>query len=84
MKYEIVMHDQFINAEVVIIETAIKELKKGDFFTKKAMANPRDNQVWIKGNYCRDIKKYECVCYDDINRFTYIPGNKLIYTNFIF
>lgn len=78
MKKEIQLNDE------IIIETTVKELRKGDFFTKKPVTNPKDNQVWIKGNYCRDIKKYECQNFDDMNKYCYLPGDKIIYTDFIF
>lgn len=62
----------------------VKELKKGDYFTKKDIANPKDNQVWIRGPYNRESGKYECMCFDDVNRITYIAGNKPAYVDFTF
>ena len=38
----------------------IKDLKKGAFFTKKPVDNPKESQVWIRGEYDRSEKKYEC------------------------
>ena len=35
----------------------VKDLKQGDFFTKKAIADPKDSQVWIRGAYDRSQKK---------------------------
>ena len=78
MKIEIELNGEIIR------ETSIKELKKGEFFTKKPIASPKDCQVWIKGDYCRDIKKYECISWNDINRVTYIAGNKPAYVDFTF
>ena len=62
----------------------IKELKRGEWFTKKDIAYPTSKQVWIRGDYIRELKKYECISYDDMNRFTYIAGNKPAYVDFIF
>lgn len=62
----------------------LKELKRGDFFTKKPIAEPKDNQVWIRGEYDRAEKRYECVCFDDANRFCYIKGDKEVFTDFTF
>lgn len=62
----------------------LKELKKGEVFTKKHITEPKDNQVWIKGDYDRTIKKYECYRWSDVNCFIYVDGNKEIYTEFIF
>lgn len=62
----------------------IKELKKGEFFTKKAIEYPTENQVFIRGNYDRTSKKYEIVRFSDCNDIQYIKGNKEIFTDFIF
>lgn len=37
----------------------LKELKKGDFFTKKAISDPSESQVWVRGDYDRSAKKYD-------------------------
>ena len=62
----------------------IKDLKKGDFFTKKQIEDPSEDQVWIRGDYDRTEKKYECVCFGDANRCCYVDGNKEVFTDFIF
>ena len=62
----------------------VKELKKGEFFTKKQIENPAENQVFIRGNYCRELKKYEIIRFSDCNDIQYVKGNKEIFTDFIF
>lgn len=62
----------------------IKDLKKGDFFTKKAVEYPTERQVFIRGEYDRSTKKYECARFDDINRVCYLDGKKEVYTDFTF
>lgn len=62
----------------------IKELKKGDFFTKKPIKCPNEKQVFIRGEYDRELKKYECIRFDDINNVQYLKGDKEIFTDFIF
>ena len=62
----------------------IKELKKGDFFTKKSISDPSGSQVWIRGEYDRTERKYECVNFDDANRFCYLKGDKEVFTDFVF
>lgn len=62
----------------------IKELKQGEFFTKKPIEEPKDNQVWVRGEYIRSEKRYECYNWADINRFCYIKGDKEVYTGFTF
>lgn len=62
----------------------IKDLKKGAFFTKKAIDEPRDSQVWIRGDYDRSAKKYECQRFDDVGTFCYLPGGREVFTDFTF
>lgn len=62
----------------------VKELKKGDFFTKKPVENPRENQVWIRGDYDRSARRYECQSFDDACRFCYLRGDREVFTEFVF
>ena len=62
----------------------IKDLKKGTFFTKKAIDEPKESQVWIRGDYDRSSKKYECQRFDDVGTFCYLPGDREVFTDFTF
>lgn len=62
----------------------IKDLKKGAFFTKKPVDNPKESQVWIRGEYDRSEKKYECTRFDDISCSCFLPGSKEVFTDFTF
>lgn len=62
----------------------IKQLKKGEFFTKKSIEYPTEKQVWIRGEYDRELKKFECTAFDDCNKTCYMSGSKEIFTDFIF
>lgn len=62
----------------------LKDLKKGDFFTKKPLEYPTEKQVFIRGDYDRSDKKYSCYKFDDINNEQFLKGDKLVYTDFIF
>lgn len=62
----------------------IREIKKGEFFTRKPLENPSESQVWIRGEYDRAQKKYECVRFDDANRFSYLKGETQVYTDLVF
>lgn len=62
----------------------LKELKKGDYFTKKSIENPTESQVWIRGDYDRSLKKYECSNFADVNKTCFIKGDREIYTDFTF
>lgn len=62
----------------------LKDLKKGTYFTLKAIDNPTEKQVYIKGEYDRSEKKYCCGRFDDISYSKYISGDKAVYTDFTF
>ena len=66
------------------VAETLKQLNKGEYFTKKEIAYPKDSQVWIKGEYNHSLKKYECTRFSDMNDIQYISGDKIIYTDFIF
>lgn len=63
----------------------LKELKKGDFFTLKNIAYPKEGQVYIKDEYDRSTKTYICYAFKDKNIFIRcIKGDKEIFTDFTF
>ena len=62
----------------------VKELKKGEFFTKKPIENPTERQVFIRGEYDRTQKKYECTRFDDVSACCYLKAGTEVYTDFTF
>lgn len=62
----------------------IKDLKIGEYFTLKPIENPKENQVYIRGEYDRTEKKYECGRFDDISYTRYLSGKTEVYTDFTF
>lgn len=62
----------------------VKELKKETWFTRKQIAYPKESQVYIRGEYDRETKKYICYKWDDINACVLLKGSTEIYTDFIF
>lgn len=62
----------------------IKELKKGEYFTIKPIAEPKESQVYVRGEYDRSEKKYSCYKFSDICAERFFKGDKEIYTEFIF
>lgn len=62
----------------------IKDLKKGDWFTLKPIAEPKENQVYIRGDYDRSEKKYECGKFSDISYCRMLKPSTEVYTDFIF
>ena len=62
----------------------LKSLKQGEWFTKKAIDEPNGGQVWIRGEYDRELKKYCCYCWGDVNKYCFISGTKAVYIDFTF
>ena len=44
----------------------LKDVKKGEFFTKKPIEEPKETQVFIKGKYSRRWGKYEAIHFSDV------------------
>ena len=68
-----------INAKV-----KINGLKKGEWFTKKDIEEPKESQVWVRGEYNRSEKKYEIYKWSDVNDVHFISGNKEVFVGFTF
>lgn len=62
----------------------VKDLKKGDYFTLKPVAEPKESQVYVKGEYDKSTKTYSCYKFSDINSERFLKGNKEIFTDMIF
>lgn len=62
----------------------IKDIKKGDYFTLKDIPEPKDSQVYIRGEYCRENKKYSCYKFNDVNDERFFSGDKEVFTNMTF
>ena len=62
----------------------LKELKKGQYFTKRWIEEPTDDQVWIRGDFDRSTGKYECQRFSDISCFCLLTGTREVYTDFTF
>lgn len=64
----------------------IKDLKKGDYFTRKPLsyAEAKPSQVYIKQEYDQSTKKYWCQKWDDISKGMELKGDTEVYQDFIF
>ncbi len=62
----------------------LKELKIGEYFTIKPLENPKENQVYVRGEYDRTDRKYCCGKFSDISYSRMFDGNKEVYTDFTF
>lgn len=62
----------------------IKELKKGEYFTIKQIDEPKESQVYVRGEYDRSEKKYCCYKFSDISAERLFKGDKEIFVDFTF
>lgn len=62
----------------------VKELKEGEYFTFKPIAEPKESQVYIRGEYDRMERKYWAQRFSDISAGKYVDGDKEVFTDFIF
>ena len=62
----------------------VKDLKKGEYFTIKPLEEPKENQVYIRGEYDRSTKKYDCGRFDDLSYSREFDGNKEVFIDFTF
>lgn len=58
----------------------IKNVKPGDYIKRKADAKA----VYVKGEYCRTSKAFECYDADDINKTIMIKSDKLVFVGFTY
>lgn len=65
-------------------EVRLKDLKKGEFFTLKPIEETKKSQVWIRDEYDRSERKYECYKFEDICHFHSWNGDKKVFTDFYF
>ena len=62
----------------------LRELKNGEYFTRKNVEYPKENQVWKKCDYDRQLKKYSCINFADISKEIFLKPDTEIFTEFIF
>lgn len=62
----------------------LRDLKKGEFFTRKPIEEPKESQVFIKGEYDRSEKKYDCDRFSDISSSIQLKADTVVYIGFTF
>lgn len=62
----------------------LKDVKKGAFLTLTPAECPRESQVWTRGDYDRESKKYSIINFSDVSRERFLPGSREVYTDFTF
>ena len=62
----------------------VRDLKKGEYFTRKPVENPTEKQVWVRGEYDRSARGYECINFADVGYTLILKGCAKAYTDFTF
>lgn len=62
----------------------LKDLKIGEYFTLKPIEEPTESQVYIRGEYDRTERKYDCGKFSDISFSRLLKGDREVYTEFTF
>lgn len=63
----------------------LKDLKKGEYFTIKEIEFPKDSQVFIKEEYDRSTKKFQCAqCSDIWGAGRQFKSDKEVYIDFTY
>lgn len=58
----------------------IKAVKSGDYIKRKEDSKT----IYIKGDYIRSLKGFECVDVSDINKTIVIKSDKLVFIGFTY
>lgn len=66
------------------VNMKIQELKKGDYFTVKPIAEPKESQVFVYDGYDRSDRKYVAIKFSDISSSRLFKKDTEVYTDFIF
>ena len=67
-----------------MVAKKVRDIKRGEFFTKKPVEYPNESQVFIKGDYVRTNRKYSCVKFSDVNSECFLKADTTVYVDFIF
>ena len=54
------------------------------FFTLRPIAEPEEDQVWVRDEYDRSLKLFEAHRFDDISEVRFFQGCHLVFTDFVF
>jgi len=58
----------------------LNSIRRGEFFRRKHDARA----TYVKGDYIRADKRFECQDWDDMNRFVYLNPKALVWIGFEF
>ena len=62
----------------------VRDLRIGDYFTLKPIDEPKESQVFARGDYNRSAKKYEAFRFSDVCDTRLLKPTTEVYTDFTF
>mgnify|MGYP004515512905 FL=1 len=62
-------------------QTELRNVKHGEFFR---LENSETAPVWVRGDYNRSSKKFECYKYYDVNYWNEFRGSRIVFVDFEF
>lgn len=62
----------------------IRDLKIGEYFTLKPIEDPKETQVYVRGDYLKVSKVFQCHKFSDVNSSRYFNPETTVYTDFTF
>ena len=57
-------------------KTRVNKVNQGTYFHLK---DDDKSPLWIRGDYIRQVRKYSCFKYDDVNHEKLMKGGQVIY-----
>lgn len=67
-----------------MIETTLKDIKPGEYFTFKPVEEPSEKLVYVRDGYNRSTKKFGYHKWSDIGHENEKKGTTKVYTGFTF
>ena len=67
-----------------MIQTTMRQLKEGEFFTFRPHEEPTERQVYVRSDYDRSTKRFAYFPYNDMMNEHFAKGERVVYTDFIF
>lgn len=61
-------------------QVKLSKVKKGEFIRRKADSK----KTYTKGEYQRDVKRFQCNDEDDISRSIDLPGSTIVFVGFTY
>lgn len=62
----------------------LRDVKTGEYFTRKAIEEPNEKQVFIKRDYVRQDKRFICERFSDMNDYIMLKSDTTVYIDFTF